>query len=115
MRKRDNDTPDDHRAEPTGAHGAIGNGKRGVTTAPATTSGNDPNSAAAVACLGARAVGAARSELGLAAGALAIVSGLPKENTHSIGFSGGQLSSDGEGNSALDFPLIHDTRSQDPP
>ncbi len=33
---------------------------------------------------------------------------------HSIGFSGGQLSSYGEGSSALDFPLIHDARSQDP-
>ena len=81
MGKRDNDTPDDHRAEPTGAHGAIGNGKRGVTTAPATTSGNDPNGAAAVACLGAWTVGGTRPELGLASGALAIVSGLPKENT----------------------------------
>jgi hypothetical protein len=34
---------------------------------------------------------------------------------HSIGFSGGQLSSYGEGSSALDSPLIHDARSQDPP
>ncbi len=33
---------------------------------------------------------------------------------HSIGFSGGQLSSYVEGSSALDFPLIHDARSQDP-
>jgi len=33
---------------------------------------------------------------------------------HSIGLSGGQLSSDVEGSSALDFPLIHDARSQDP-
>src|SRR5438093_11726118 len=35
--------------------------------------------------------------------------------SHSIGFSGGQLSSYGEGSSALDFPLIHDAQSQDPP
>ena len=34
---------------------------------------------------------------------------------HSIGFSGGQLSSYVEGSSALDFPLIHDAQSQDPP
>ena len=34
---------------------------------------------------------------------------------HSIGFSGGQLSSYAEGSSALDSPLIHDARSQDPP
>jgi hypothetical protein len=33
---------------------------------------------------------------------------------HSIGFSGGQLSSYVEGSSALDFPLIHDAQSQDP-
>jgi hypothetical protein len=33
------------------------------------------------------------------------------ENAHSIGFSGGHLSSYGEGSSALDFPLIHDARS----
>jgi hypothetical protein len=32
---------------------------------------------------------------------------------HSIGFSGGQLSSDVEGSSALDFPLIHDAWLQD--
>ena len=31
---------------------------------------------------------------------------------HSSGFSGGQLSSQVEGSAALDFPLIHDTRSQ---
>src|SRR5262252_8761267 len=36
MGKRDNDPPEDHRAEPTGADGTIGNGKRGVTTAPVT-------------------------------------------------------------------------------
>jgi hypothetical protein len=30
-------------------------------------------------------------------------------------FSGGQLSSDVEGSSALDFPLIHDALSQDQP
>jgi len=40
---------------------------------------------------------------------------LEKERPHSIGFSGGQLSSYGEGSSALDFPLIHDAQSQDPP
>jgi hypothetical protein len=34
--------------------------------------------------------------------------------SHSIGFSGGQLSSYVEGSSALDFPLIHDAQSQDP-
>jgi len=34
---------------------------------------------------------------------------------HSIGFSGGQLPSYVEGSSALDFPLIHDARSQDRP
>jgi hypothetical protein len=34
---------------------------------------------------------------------------------HSIGLSGGQLSSYVEGSSALDFPLIHDVWSQDPP
>ena len=32
---------------------------------------------------------------------------------HSIGFSGGQLSSYIEGSSALDFPLIHDAHSQE--
>ncbi len=31
---------------------------------------------------------------------------------YSIGLSGGQLPSYVEGSSALDFPLIHDTRSQ---
>jgi hypothetical protein len=30
---------------------------------------------------------------------------------HPIGFSGGQLPSGVEGNSAPDFPLIHDARS----
>ncbi len=35
-----------------------------------------------------------------------------KTGPHSIGFSGGQLPSACEGSSALDFPLIHDTRSQ---
>ena len=34
---------------------------------------------------------------------------------HSIGFSGEQLSSYGEGSSPLDSPLIHDALSQDPP
>jgi transposase len=34
---------------------------------------------------------------------------------HSIGFSGRQMTSDGEGSSILDFPLIHDARSQDQP
>jgi hypothetical protein len=38
-----------------------------------------------------------------------------REIPHSIGFSGGQLSSYVEGSSALDFPLIHDAQSQDPP
>jgi hypothetical protein len=33
--------------------------------------------------------------------------------THSIGFSGGQLSSYVEGSSTLDFPLIHDAWLQD--
>ena len=33
---------------------------------------------------------------------------------HSIGFSGGRLSSYVEGSSALDCPLIHDAQSQDP-
>ena len=51
--------PEKHRAEPTGAHGASGIGKLGVTTAPATTSGNDPNSAAAIACLDVWILGAA--------------------------------------------------------
>jgi hypothetical protein len=37
------------------------------------------------------------------------------ENPHSIGFSGGQLSSYVEGSSALDFPLVHDVRSRDQP
>jgi len=32
---------------------------------------------------------------------------------HSIGFSGRQIASDGEGSSTLDFPLIHDARLQD--
>jgi len=35
--------------------------------------------------------------------------------SHSIGFSGRQMASDGEGSSTLDFPLIHDVRSQDQP
>ena len=34
---------------------------------------------------------------------------------HSIGFSGGQLPSYVEGSPALDFPLIHNARSQDQP
>jgi len=34
---------------------------------------------------------------------------------HSIGFSGGQLSSYVEGSSALDFPLVHDARSPEQP
>jgi hypothetical protein len=34
---------------------------------------------------------------------------------HSIGFSGRQIASDGEGSSTLDFPLIHDAWSQDQP
>ncbi len=39
----------------------------------------------------------------------------PQEFTHSIGFSGGQLSSYVEGRSALDFPLVHDARSPEQP
>jgi transposase len=35
------------------------------------------------------------------------------KKAHSIGFSGGQLSSYAEGSSALDFPLIHDAQSQE--
>src|SRR6266446_1196162 len=38
---------------------------------------------------------------------------LLKQGPHSIGFSGGQLSSYVEGSSALDFPWIHDARPQD--
>ncbi len=34
---------------------------------------------------------------------------------HSIGFSGRQMASDGEGSSTLDFLLIPDARSQDQP
>ncbi len=37
------------------------------------------------------------------------------ERTHSIEFSGGRIASYGEGRSTLDFPLIHDTQSQDQP
>jgi hypothetical protein len=47
---------------------------------------------------------------------LAYISGsVDEELSHSIGFSGGQLPSHVEGSSALDFPLIHDARSQDQP
>ena len=38
-----------------------------------------------------------------------------EEDSHSIGFSGGQLPSYVEGSSALDFPLRHVTRSQNQP
>jgi hypothetical protein len=34
---------------------------------------------------------------------------------HSTGFSGGQLSSYGKGSSALDFLLVHDAQSPEPP
>lgn len=37
------------------------------------------------------------------------------DKLHSIGFSGGQLSSYGKGSSALDIPLIDNARSQDQP
>jgi len=39
--------------------------------------------------------------------------GMQLGKPRSIGFSGGQLSSDVEGSSALDFPLIHDAWLQD--
>jgi len=35
--------------------------------------------------------------------------------SHSIEFSGERIASYGEGRSTLDFPLIHDTQSQDQP
>jgi hypothetical protein len=35
--------------------------------------------------------------------------------THSIELSGERIASYGEGRSTLDFPLIHDTQSQDQP
>lgn len=40
---------------------------------------------------------------------------LEQKTAHSIGFSGGQLSSYGKGSSALDIPLIDNARSQDQP
>jgi hypothetical protein len=40
---------------------------------------------------------------------------MPPKISHSIGFSGRQMASDGEGSSTLDFPLIHDAWSQDQP
>ena len=36
-------------------------------------------------------------------------------NPHSIELSGERIASYGEGRSTLDFPLIHDTQSQDQP
>ena len=41
--------------------------------------------------------------------------GAKRKFPHSIGFSGRQMASDGEGSSTLDFLLIPDARSQDQP